>query len=185
MVAIDMLRFVFAFFWLASMPLAMANDEIWVLIDTADETLTVKRGTETVFEISDIAIGRNGAGHKQKQGDDVTPKGHYRIAWFNDQSPYHRFFGLNYPSQLDAVNAYKQGLIDHETMESIVKAHDEGRIPPQKTPLGGRIGIHGLGGGDEKIHRSFNWTHGCIATTNAEIDRLRQWLKINTEVLIK
>ncbi|MDT8406593.1 MAG: L,D-transpeptidase [Methylococcales bacterium] len=163
----------------------LASDGQWVLVDSRAQTLTVKQGDKTVLVIENVAIGRQGAGRKQHRGDDVTPKGHYQIAWFNDQSPYHRFLGLSYPSRLDAVNGYKQGIIDKKTMRAIIDAHDKGLIPPQNTALGGQIGIHGLGSGSAKVHRAFNWTHGCIAVTNEEIDRLRALLKKDTPVVVR
>ena len=64
-------------------------------------------------------------------------------------------------------------------------AHQLHQIPPQNTPLGGQIGIHGLGNADERIHKVFDWTHGCIALTNPQIDQLSQWIDTGTVVKIK
>jgi L,D-peptidoglycan transpeptidase YkuD (ErfK/YbiS/YcfS/YnhG family) len=51
--------------------------------------------------------------------------------------------------------------------------------------LGGQIGIHGLGSGDIKVHEVFDWTHGCIALTNSQIDHLSQLVDTGTVVKIK
>lgn len=160
-----------------------ASDDIWLLVDTKALTLEVKKGDKTVEKMDNIAIGRNGAGFKTHRGDDITPLGLYRIGWINRKSPYYRFFGLSYPSPDNAVIALEQGIIDAKTFESIVEAHNNKRVPPQNTKLGGQIGIHGLGRGDAKIHKAMNWTHGCIALTNHQIDRLGRWIK--KEIIVK
>ena len=162
---------------------ANAEEEIWLLVDTDALTLEVKKGDKTVEKLENIAIGRNGAGYKRYRGDDVTPRGLYRIGWINTKSAYHRFFGLAYPSVEDALAALDKGLIDSNTFDAIVTAHKKNRVPPQNTRLGGQIGIHGLGRGDEIVHKTMNWTHGCIALTNPQIDRLSRW--INKEIKVK
>jgi lipoprotein-anchoring transpeptidase ErfK/SrfK len=78
-----------------------------------------------------------------------------------------------------------QGTINLATYNSIITAHRYHQVPPQNTPLGGRIGIHGLGRADAKIHKTMNWTHGCIALTNGQIDHLSQWVDTGTRVKIK
>ncbi|MGR9115763.1 MAG: L,D-transpeptidase family protein [Gammaproteobacteria bacterium] len=161
----------------------IADDDIWLLVDTKTLTLEVKKGDKTVEKMKNIAIGRNGAGFKTHRGDDVTPIGQYRVGWINRKSPYYRFFGLSYPSVDNAADAFNQGIIDSATFDSIIFAHNNNRVPPQNTKLGGQIGIHGLGRGNEKIHRTMNWTHGCIALTNHQIDRLSRWIK--KEIIVK
>ena len=49
----------------------------------------------------------------------------------------------------------------------------------------GNIGIHGVGSGDLDVHREYNWTNGCVALTNAQIDILAQWAHIGTPVEIR
>lgn len=164
---------------------AQADKDIWLLIDTDALTLEVKKGGQTLETLENIAIGRNGAGFKALRGDDVTPVGTYKIGWINEKSSFYRFFGLSYPSIDNAHAALDKGIIDPVTFKTIVKAHQSHSIPPQNTPLGGQIGIHGLGRGDEKIHRSMNWTHGCIALTNNQIDRLSKWVDKEITVQIK
>lgn len=162
-----------------------ANDDIWLLVDTKALTIEVKKGQQTLETLNDIAIGRGGAGFKARRGDDVTPFGSYRVGWVGEKSSFRKFFGLTYPSVEDAQKALDRRVISHAVYNDIVAAHQSNQIPPQDTPLGGRIGIHGLGRADEKIHRSMNWTHGCIALTNNQIDHLSQWLDKGTVVKIK
>ncbi len=163
----------------------IAYDNIWLLIDTTALKIEVKNGEQTIDTIEGIAIGQSGAGQKTHRGDNITPYGEYKIGWVGERSSFHRFFGLNYPSVKDAENARRKGLIDQFTYADIINAHLYNQVPPQNTPLGGRIGIHGLGNASEKIHRTMNWTHGCIALTNNQIDHLSQWVNTGTLVKIK
>jgi murein L,D-transpeptidase YafK len=164
---------------------SFASDGIWLLVDTNALKIEVKKGEQTVDIIEGIAIGQSGAGQKMHRGDNITPYGEYKIGWVGQQSSFHRFFGLNYPSIQDADNGLRKGVIDKYTYTDIINAHLYKHVPPQNTPLGGRIGIHGLGNASEKIHQSMNWTHGCIALTNKQIDHLSQWINTGTLVKIK
>lgn len=143
------------------------------------------QGQKKLKTFSNISIGRNGAGFKRKVGDDITPLGKYQIGWVNNDSQYYRFFGFNYPSIADAEKGLKQGLIRQPVYLKILQNHKNKQTPPQNTPLGGRIGIHGLGQADIDIHRILNWTHGCIALTNRQIDALTPWIKEGTWVTVK
>ena len=162
-----------------------SSADIWLLIDTGKLTLEVKQGQETIETFSGIAIGRGGAGFKEFRGDDITPLGTYKIGWVNRKSHYHRFYGFDYPSPENVERAFADGLISRSVYSKITKAHQHQAVPPQSTPLGGQIGIHGLGRGDIKIHKTMNWTHGCVALTNEQIDRLDRWIKKGTVVKLK
>lgn len=170
-------------------PLLAATDvnknKIWLLIDTKAKKIEIKKGDETVETLEHVAIGRGGAGLKTHRGDNITPQGEYHIGWVGDKSMFKRFLGLTYPSVQDAENAFDKGIIDERQYQRIVRAHELGQIPPQDTPLGGQIGIHGLGSANAKIHEVFDWTHGCIALTNPQIDHLSQIVDTGTVVKIK
>jgi L,D-peptidoglycan transpeptidase YkuD (ErfK/YbiS/YcfS/YnhG family) len=164
---------------------AIADASVWLLVDTKAHKIEIKKGEQTIETLNGIAIGRRGAGLKTKRGDDITPYGNYRIGWVGEKSNFRKFFGLTYPSTQDAEIALKRGIITEQDYYSIKVAHQYNQIPPQNTPLGGQIGIHGLGSGDEKVHQVFDWTHGCIALTNSQIDHLSQWLDTGTVVKIR
>ena len=161
------------------------KETIWLLIDTKKLVLEVKQGEKTLTTYSNISIGRNGSGFKRKRGDNTTPLGTYHIAWINRKSRYHLFFGFNYPSKENARQAYDKKLIGVYHYRQISQAHRNHQTPPQNTPLGGLIGIHGLGRGDKRIHEMMNWTHGCIALTNEQINNLDEFIHKNTLVVIK
>jgi murein L,D-transpeptidase YafK len=164
---------------------ASAEPGVWLLVDTHARKIEVKKGELTLETLNSIAIGRGGAGSKNHRGDNITPFGNYRIGWIGEKSSFRRFFVLTYPSAEDAENALRKGVIDRLTYERIVTAHQAKQIPPQNTPLGGQIGIHGLGNADSRIHQTFDWTHGCIALTNTQIDHLSQLVEAGTVVKIK
>lgn len=164
-------------------PPAAASDT-WVMVDTAAATLAVMRGDRLVASFDDISIGRGGASRERRVNDQKTPLGEFRIAKIKEDSIYHRFFIIDYPDEARARRALERGEIDRATFRAIREAANTGRMPPQNTPLGGNLGIHGLGGGDPEIHEAFNWTLGCIALTNEQIDRLARWLHVGTRVVV-
>ena len=162
-----------------------AEDEVWILIDTKKAQLEIKKGNITIKVMENIAIGRNGAGFKHRVGDDVTPLGTFRIGWINKKSPFYRFYGFDYPSPEIADEALLSGLLSKKSHTRIINAHKKDKVPPQNTKIGGQIGIHGLGNADPFIHQTMNWTHGCIAITNEQVDKLERWIKKGIKVKVK
>ena len=175
--------------WLATAVCAPTSGllaaEVWVLVDTNAETLTVMRDEQVVRVFRDIAIGRGGTARQRKRGDETTPLGDFRVTRVDRRSPFHIFIGLDYPASDQAEWAYRDKIIDRATYQSIRDAIQSGGVPPQNTVLGGHIGIHGLGPGDPDIHRRFNWTRGCVALTNEQIDALAGWVSPGTLVIIR
>jgi lipoprotein-anchoring transpeptidase ErfK/SrfK len=159
--------------------------EIRILIDTETDTLQVMNGDAVIRSFANIAIGRYGKTYFKVRGDNKTPLGKFRIGWKNGGTRYHRFLGLTYPDLPAADRALVDGRIDEPQWQAIRRASEAGKVPSQKTPLGGMIGIHGIGAGDRGVHRDFNWTNGCVALTNEEIEELLQWVKIGTPVEIR
>lgn len=112
-----------------------------------------------------IAIGKNAIGAKEYQGDQKTPEGLYTINDRNPNSGYHKNLGISYPNKQD-----------------ILKARAIGK------PTGGDIKIHGLrngGGYIGKFHRWTDWTNGCIALDNAEMDELYDHVAPGTPIEIR
>ena len=153
----------------------------------SSQELVIKDG-ENIIKRFRIASGKGGSGTKRIFGDNKTPVGKYKIIELHENSRFHFFMQINYPNTVDAWNGYKNNLIDGQQFKEIVKAVTNNTLPPQDTPLGGYIGLHGLGDvPDEKssIHAQNNWTEGCIALRNEEISELRQYISIGTTVFIK
>jgi murein L,D-transpeptidase YafK len=117
-------------------------------------------------------------GHKLVRGDLRTPEGWYRTS----DKPWSQFYGaiaVHYPGVADARRGLKDGLIDQAQHDAIVEAHRLGKKPPQNTRLGGEILVHGGGG-------EVDWTLGCVALDNGELDTLREQLPdtMRTDMLI-
>lgn len=111
-----------------------------------------------------IALGKDPLGHKQFEGDNKTPEGSYIINDRNPHSAYHKNLGVSYPNEADKSTAKKLG-----------------------KPAGGDIKIHGLKNGRGyigKCHRLKDWTAGCIAVTNDEMDELFAAVRQNAEIEI-
>lgn len=158
----------------------------WILVDTEALTLTVFSAENLVLNRFDnISIGSGGVAAVHRRGDETTPLGTFHVAWIDRNGLYGTFYGLNYPSAPIARRAYAEGSISKAELESILRALRQHRLPPQNTALGGRLGIHGIGRGDLRIHEAINWTDGCVALTNEEIAKLSRWIGIGTRVVIR
>ncbi len=111
-----------------------------------------------------ISLGTNPIGDKEIEGDKKTPEGLYFINSKNDKSHYHKNLGISFPNKQDIETANKFG-----------------------KPVGGDIKIHGINNKFwyvSKFHRWIDWTAGCIALTDEEIDELYGAVKIGTQVEI-
>ena len=118
-----------------------------------------------LLKIYTISLGRNPIGHKEFEGDFKTPEGIYEINAKNPNSGYHKNLGVSYPNAADIAHAKSLG----------------------KSP-GGDIKIHGIrneSGFISKFQRWKDWTAGCIAVTNEEVDELYESVKIGTIIEIK
>jgi murein L,D-transpeptidase YafK len=124
-----------------------------------------------------VQVGFN-AGHKQAEGDKRTPEGWYRTS-DKPNSAWWRAIAVHYPELKDADAALADGRIDAATHARIAGALARGEKPPQDTPLGGEILIHG-GGQDREP------TKGCVALEDVDLRSLRTWLPtgMRADVLI-
>jgi murein L,D-transpeptidase YafK len=163
----------------------VCSAEVWVLIDTAGHRLAVYRNHSPLLSIRNIAIGSGGAAATRVEGDATTPLGEFRVSRINRESRFHVFLGLDYPTLAHAKRAHTAGLIDTDTYFNFEHLLAMTGAPPQNTPLGGNIGIHGIGQGDPDIHRQYDWTRGCVAVTNEQIEQLTRLVRVGTRVLIR
>lgn len=168
------------------LPLVVVGGEDgWLLVDTDRHTLQLFDGERRVLRFEGISIGRGGSGYYRLKGGERTPLGKFRVAWVNADSRYRFFIGLDYPRREHAKRAFENGDIDDADRQRILRAIYAGRLPPQDTPLGGQIGIHGLGRADPGLHEMADWTRGCVAVTNEQIDLLRRHVYIGMAVVIR
>lgn len=179
----------FHILWAANPPVVRAQDSIngmklWVFKGQRELWLIMGGEVKKVYHVS---LGRKPLGPKQRKGDNRTPEGEYFVAEKKINSPFHRFLALSYPNISDADQALKRRLITTKQWADIWFALQIKQTPPANTLLGGRIGIHGQGELDHRtknILRDMDWTKGCIALTNAEIDELYQLTPLGTPVKI-
>ena len=161
------------------------QSEPWLLVDTGKLTLTVMQDDRPRMTLHNIAIGRYGASLEKRRGDNKTPLGRFRITRIQRETNFHRFIGLDYPGVDRAQKGLREGVISQRELQSILGAHRRGKTPPQDTALGGHIGIHGLGQGDPVLHETLNWTRGCVALTDEQVDALLSWARIGMTVEIR
>lgn len=130
-----------------------------------------------------VALAR-APGPKRVRGDQRVPEGDYRIAGPARASRrFHRFIPIDYPSKADAAQALAEGRIARAEYDAIVQAHAAGRLPPQETPLGGNLGLHGEGS-RWRGAMALDWTEGCIALTDEAIELLARRVPPGTPVKI-
>lgn len=130
-----------------------------------------------------VALGRNPVGPKEQAGDLRTPEGEYRVAGPPRHSRFHLFIPIDYPSAADAERALRDGIISPDTYARIVDAEGT-EPPPQDSPLGGYLGLHGEGRRWKGESRGLDWTNGCIALADAHIEFLAQRVDVGTPVSI-
>jgi murein L,D-transpeptidase YafK len=158
----------------------------WILVDTEALTLTVFSAEgRTLASFDNISIGSGGVARMHLRGDDTTPQGTFEVVLIDRNSHYGTFYGFAYPSAPIAHRAYMEGIISKREYDAIMAALRHKRMPPANTALGGRLGIHGLGSGDPRIHEAINWTDGCIALTKEQIRRLSRWMRLGSRVVIR
>lgn len=161
------------------------SNELWVLVDDKEASLSIFRGNTRIEHIAPVSLGRSGAKTHRLRGGNVTPLGEFRVNRFNHQSQWHIFIGIDYPTPPHARMALEKGVYSQADYEAYFEYYRRHGYPPQNTALGGAIGIHGIGGGDPDIHNSFHWTQGCVAVTNEEIERIARLVSIGTRVVIR
>jgi murein L,D-transpeptidase YafK len=135
-----------------------------IVVEKARRVLLLYSG-ETLLKRYKIALGANPEGHKQQQGDSRTPEGSYVIDYRNPQSSYHLSLHVSYPNKEDKRRAASRG------------------VSP-----GGDIFIHGLAPEFAWIgamHVASDWTDGCIAVSNAEIEELWRAVPNGTPIEIR
>lgn len=126
----------------------------------SERLLRLETGDQVVREYQ-IGLGFEPKGPKLIQGDGRTPEGLYRIDRRNPQSAYHLALGVSYPSREDRVRAWARG-----------------RSP------GGDIFLHGSPNGMDP-EPSGDWTRGCIAVRNAEIEEIWRLVPNGCPILIE
>ena len=134
-----------------------------IVVSKADHTMTLMSKGKA-FRVYKVALGRGPDGPKEHQGDHKTPEGEYVIDQKNPQSRFHLALHVSYPNALDRKRAEEKGL-----------------------DPGGAIMIHGM----ERhfswlgaLQHDVDWTDGCVAVTNPEIEEVYRLVPVGTPVEI-
>jgi len=162
-----------------------SKNESTMLTELKDPKVIIKKKLRTLEVYDDgrliksfkVVLGFAPAGDKEIEGDGKTPEGEFYVFIKNPESRFHLSLGLSYPSSDDAKRGFANGLISKIERDQIATAIENGKMPPQKTALGGEIYIHG-GGVDS------DWTNGCIALKNEDIEELFSSVPVGTKVII-
>lgn len=134
-----------------------------IVVEKSERRLTAWSGGKMLREYR-VALGPNAVGPKRVQGDKKTPEGVYRVDGKNPHSRYYKNLGVSYPNAQDRKNAAALG----------------------KSP-GGDIKIHGLGPEFRHLGKdqwTYDWTLGCIAVTDEEIDELYEHTDVGAVIEI-
>ncbi len=133
-------------------------------VDKSERMLSVYSG-EQLLATYPVVLGRNPLGHKRQEGDKRTPEGHYVLDYKNPKSAYFLSIHVSYPNAADKRQARRRG------------------VSP-----GGAIMIHGQPADPEfqrflRAYPHFDWTDGCIALSNADMQAL--WDVVDVPVSIE
>ncbi len=134
--------------------------------------------SENLIKTYKIALGFSPVGDKEREGDGKTPEGEFYIFTKNNRSNYYLSVGLSYPNIEDTERGLKTDLISKAERDEIVHAVKNRKMPLQNTKLGGEIYIHG--GGNSK-----DWTCGCVALENEDIEEIFNSVLVGTTVKIE
>ncbi|MDQ7075862.1 MAG: L,D-transpeptidase family protein [Gammaproteobacteria bacterium] len=133
----------------------------WVILKKASRKLYLMKEGKILKEYN-VGLGGNPKGHKQQEGDNRTPEGHYILDWRNPESLYHLSLHVSYPNEEDTRRAKQRGV-----------------------SAGSNIMIHGQPneqGWAAKLVQRKDWTEGCIAVKNAEIEEIWKMVGENTPI---
>ena len=135
-----------------------------IVVIKSAHTMTLYAGGK-VLKVYHVSLGRGPAGAKQKRGDNQTPEGMYTINGRNAHSSCHLALHTSYPNAADRERARKLG------------------VDP-----GGDIMIHGMPSGYESVpagQQFADWTYGCIALTDPEMDEVWKMVPLGTPIEIR
>jgi len=151
-------------FLLSPIPAPAETKVDLVIVKKSERRLDLVKSGK-VIKAFPITLGAHPRGHKQQKGDERTPEGRYILDYKNAHSRFYKSIHISYPNKRDKARARK--------------AH----VDP-----GGAIMIHGQKNGwgwASFIVQHFNWTDGCIAVSNEDMDEIWDAVKVGTPIEIR
>jgi murein L,D-transpeptidase YafK len=145
-------------------PLAPGTKADLVVVHKAARRLELFRGNE-LLKSYQVSLGRHPIGAKTQQGDGRTPEGDYRLDYRNPASSFHKALHISYPEPADIASARSRN-----------------------ADPGGLVMVHGMRNGlgwIGRLHRVIDWTDGCVAVTNNEIDEISDAVPVGTKIVLE
>ena len=136
----------------------------YVLVEKSKHQLSLYKSGK-VFATYHVVFGGNPVGHKQQEGDNKTPEGHYTLDSKNSNSTFTKAIHISYPNTTDISNAKAKG------------------VSP-----GGAVMIHGQKNGFSWlsfVSQRINWTRGCIALSNSDMEQVYKSINVPISIEIK
>ncbi|MTV48589.1 LysM peptidoglycan-binding domain-containing protein [Heliobacillus mobilis] len=164
---------------------AVDPSTLTIFVDKSDHTLTVV-SNGTPLKAYHNELGDGGLDDKAVAGDHKTPEGNLYITEKLVLDPTDEYLGtrwmrLSYPNIEDADRGLAQGLIDPQIRNEIINAINSKTTPPQRTALGGGVGIHG----GTRLDLGKDWTYGCVGLSNQDVEEIYPLVSIGTPVKIQ
>ncbi len=132
-----------------------------VVVKKSQNKLYLMKGSYPYKEY-DIALGKNPIGHKVQEGDHRTPEGRYYLNYKNERSKFYRSINITYPNERDIARAQRRGVSPGDDIVLHGMPNELGNIT---TPISPK-----------------NWTQGCIAVRNHEIDEIWSLVALDTPI---
>ena len=152
------------FMLVATGPWVMAQNGLptEVVVHKAKRQLILFRNGVATHSFS-VCLGDEPKGHKTTEGDEKTPEGRYTLSWKNPNSAFYKSFLISYPNAADKAQARRR------------------RVSP-----GGAIMLHGCGEQNTTAvqKKGIDWTDGCIAVLDHELDTLWKYVPVGTPITI-
>lgn len=148
----------------ASTDATLIDKADYVVVKKSERKLYLYRGSE-VLKTYRIALGKQPDGHKSREGDSRTPEGLYTLDWRNPNSKFYRSIHVSYPSKSDHRNARERG----DTPGGAIMIHGQPSSWVEKTKL---------------LFKEDDWTEGCIAVQNHEMDEIWNAVEDGTPIEI-
>ncbi len=150
-------------FLFSNICVATSQDIDYVIVNKKEKKMYLLSEGLKIREYN-VVFGANPEGHKQQEGDERTPEGRYTLDYKKKESAFHKAIHISYPNKDDVTSAKARGV-----------------------NAGGSIMIHGQKNGFSSmswVSQRFNWTKGCIAVTNFEMDEIWYLIKEGTPIEI-
>ena len=143
---------------------------VYLIIDKSDYELKVY-DDEGWYATYPVVFGNKNLNDKMMEGDRKTPEGTFRILSKRPHEKWHKMMMLDYPNK--------------ESWDKFNQRKSDGEIP-KSAKIGGGIAIHGTWPNDNIVVDGYtNWTNGCVALKNEDLDELETYIPLGTKVIIR